>query len=211
MAIVSQTSPMGGWKDHKQSARRIRSETRSNDWYELKPAGGGADDPVPSAGRENQQAADGTPSCPCYALGANGPRSSLPGNAPVCSLLRIKTSPLTIVALIPSDFCLSRRAPAGRSYSMVGICGATVAGSKITTSAKLPSRTRPRPCSPQKLASSKVILRIACSSVNACRSLTQCPSRCVWIEESIICDTWAPESEKVTTDRGWRIIASTTS
>src|SRR5262245_60627447 len=31
MAIVSQTSPMGGWKDDTQSARRLRPETKSED------------------------------------------------------------------------------------------------------------------------------------------------------------------------------------
>jgi len=39
MAIMLQTSAVRGWKDHKQSARRIRSETRSNDRYDLKLAG----------------------------------------------------------------------------------------------------------------------------------------------------------------------------
>jgi hypothetical protein len=46
---------------------------------------------------------------------ANGPRSRRPGSAPVCSLWRSTTSPLTIVARIPFAFCFSRRAPAGKS------------------------------------------------------------------------------------------------
>src|SRR5262249_10585151 len=50
----------------------------------------------------------------CY-LRANGPRSNLPGSAPVCSLLRNTTSPLTTVAMMPVAFCFKRRAPAGRS------------------------------------------------------------------------------------------------
>ena len=45
---------------------------------------------------------------------ARGPRRSWPGNAPVCSLLRSTTWPLTTVARKPAAFCLSRRAPAGR-------------------------------------------------------------------------------------------------
>ena len=44
MAIVLQTSSVGGWKDHKQSAIRLRSETRSNARYDLKLAWGRADD-----------------------------------------------------------------------------------------------------------------------------------------------------------------------
>ena len=44
-----------------------------------------------------------------------GPRSNLPGNAPVCSFFRRTTWPLTTVANSPSDFCFSRRAPAGKS------------------------------------------------------------------------------------------------
>ena len=42
MAIVSRASPVRSWKDYIQSARRIRSETKSNDRYEWKLAGGGA-------------------------------------------------------------------------------------------------------------------------------------------------------------------------
>jgi len=41
MAIVSQTFPLGGWKDYTQSARRISSEIKANDRYDLKLAGGG--------------------------------------------------------------------------------------------------------------------------------------------------------------------------
>ena len=44
-----------------------------------------------------------------------GPRSNLPGNAPVCSFFRKTTWPLTMDASSPSDFCFSRRAPAGKS------------------------------------------------------------------------------------------------
>ena len=46
---------------------------------------------------------------------AIGPRSNLPGNAPVCSFFRKTTWPLTMDASSPSDFCFSRRAPAGKS------------------------------------------------------------------------------------------------
>ena len=51
-------------------------------------------------------------------------------------------------------------------------------------------------------------MRTASSSVNACFSRTQWLRRCVWSEESMICETWAPESEKVVTVRGCRIISS---
>jgi hypothetical protein len=50
-----------------------------------------------------------------YAPVRIGPRSNLPGNAPVCSFFRRTTWPLTTVASSPSDFCFNRRAPAGRS------------------------------------------------------------------------------------------------
>jgi len=54
------------------------------------------------------------------------------------------TLPPMIVARMPVDFCLSLRAPVGRSCSMVGISGAIVAGSKMLRSAIQPCRNRPR-------------------------------------------------------------------
>ena len=50
-------------------------------------------------------------------------------------------------------------------------------------------------------------MRTASSSVSAWRSRTQWASRWVWIEESMIWLTCAPESEKVMTVRGWRMIS----
>ncbi len=52
---------------------------------------------------------------------------------------------------------------------------------------------------PTVVAVSYVMSRTASSSVNACFSRTQCDSRCVCSELSMICDTCAPESENVTT------------
>ena len=49
----------------------------------------------------------------------------------------------------------------------------------------------------------------ACSRVKACLSRTQCASKCVCRDESIICATCAPESENVTTLRGCFIISRT--
>ena len=57
--------------------------------------------------------------------------------------------------------------------------------------------------SPTAWRARSVSMRTACSSVK--RLLARAPSgssRCVWSEESMSCETWAPESEKVTTVRG---------
>ena len=75
--------------------------------------------------------------------------------------------------------------------------GATVAGSNTTMSAAMPSRSRPRSWKPNWVAVSQVIIFTASSSVKACLSRTQWLSRWICSEESMICETWAPESEKV--------------
>ena len=72
----------------------------------------------------------------------------------------------------------------------------------------MPSRIRPRSAKPQCVAVSKLSIRTACSSVNACFSRTQWLRTCVWSEASMIWETWAPESEKVTTVRGCCISSS---
>ena len=86
--------------------------------------------------------------------------------------------------------------------------GPTVAGSNTTMSAAMPSRIRPRSWKPNWVAVSQVIIFTASSSVKACFSRTQWLSRCVCSELSMICETWAPESEKVTTERGCFISSS---
>ena len=65
------------------------------------------------------------------------------------------------------------------------------------------------PCCWHSVAVSLVISFTASSSVKACFSRTQWLKRCVCSEESMICETCAPESENVTTERGCRIISST--
>ena len=55
----------------------------------------------------------------------------------------------------------------------------------------------------------KLNWRTVSSSVSACFSRTQWPRTWVWSDESMICETCAPESENVMTERGWRIISST--
>ena len=75
---------------------------------------------------------------------------------------------------MPSDFCLSRRAPAGRSYDQlrhlrrdrVGIEYDHVGGVAF---AQQPASRQ----TPVRRPGTKVILRIACSSVSACFSRTQ--------------------------------------
>ena len=75
----------------------------------------------------------------------------------------------------------------------------------------MPSRTRPRSWKPQAVAGGEVSLRIASSRVNASRSRTQCPRKCVGIELSMSWVTCAPESENVGMQRGCCMISSTTS
>ena len=58
------------------------------------------------------------------------------------------------------------------------------------------------------MAGTKLSIRTASSSVNACFSRTQWASRCVCSEESMSCETCAPESENVVTVRGCRMISS---
>ena len=60
-------------------------------------------------------------------------------------------------------------------------------------SAAMPSRSRPRSWKPNWVAVSQVISFTASSSVKACLSRTQWLSRCVCSEESMICETCAPE------------------
>ena len=75
--------------------------------------------------------------------------------------------------------------------------GRRVSGSKTLRSAAKPSRTSPRSAKPHAVAGAKVIIRTASSRVKTSRSRTQWASRWVWIEQSMIWLTWAPESEKV--------------
>src|SRR5262245_22700416 len=64
------------------------------------------------------------------------PAEGTPGNRPVGSPCSSVTSPLTMVAAMPSAFCTRRRAPPGRSVSTVGIDGFTRAASNRTRSAR---------------------------------------------------------------------------
>ena len=63
----------------------------------------------------------------------------------------------------------------------------------------------PRSAKPHIAAGTKVTIRTACSSVNAPFVRAQWLRRCVWRDESINWETWAPESENVVTMRGCRI------
>src|SRR4029450_4713404 len=142
---------------------------------------------------------------------ASGPRRSLPGSAPVCLPSRRRISPLTTVAAMPRQRWMSRRAPAGRSFTTSGISAAMVSGSKTTRSAAMPSRNTPRSEKPHMVAVSKLSMRTASSRVRACFSRTQWARRWVWSEASISCETCAPESENVTTVRGFLISSRATS
>ena len=66
----------------------------------------------------------------------------------------------------------------------------------------MPTRIRPRSSKPQAVAGSRVSMRTASSRLSAPFSRTQWLSTWVCSEESMIWETCAPESEKVTTERG---------
>src|ERR1700730_13138863 len=66
---------------------------------------------------------------------ASLPFRTWPKYAPVASPSSNATAPFTTVALMPSAFCTSRRAPPGRSFSTVGIEGRMPFSSNSTRSA----------------------------------------------------------------------------
>src|SRR6202040_3342325 len=58
--------------------------------------------------------------CKSHYEAANRPFSTRPASSPVASPFSRATTPLTIVAAMPSAFCTRRRAPPGRSFSTFG-------------------------------------------------------------------------------------------
>src|SRR5450755_4658485 len=66
---------------------------------------------------------------------ASLPFRTWPKYAPVASPSSNATAPFTRVALMPSAFCTSRRAPPGRSFSTVGMAGRMPFSSNSTRSA----------------------------------------------------------------------------
>src|SRR5207302_3781974 len=79
-------------------------------------------------------------------------RSSRPDVRAVASPSTMVTSPLTTVALKPTDRCDRRFPPAGRSFTILGTAGPTTPGSNTLRSATMPSRSRPRSENPHARA-----------------------------------------------------------
>ena len=80
---------------------------------------------------------------------------------------------------MPSACWTSRAAPPGKSCISSGSRGATVAGSNTTTSAAIPSSSRPRSVMPQMSACMEVSFRTPSSRVRSPRSRTYLSSSSV--------------------------------